>query len=267
MVRQGGTAPAPFSPLSFIFRLPSLRHFEAHGHRDHKLGASSRSWDTGALVRDGDWYGIDPSPIETMVFRDADLGSSTISLLIRTCKALKHFDLEVVTKGSIGFTIDYLRIDRALHCHANSLERIHISISDEGASLTWGVDRHVRFSITSLPQFHVLKSLKLPINAVLPFGNSPNLNVPDILPTRQSKLGFCLPLSIENFSFSTQVQQRGALVSGLHGFAESDLTFFTKLRLIHILDTEPEDPGWLVLMKKFAEANVKLTVGYGVFVC
>jgi hypothetical protein len=265
MVRQNGTAHAPLSPLSFVFRLPHLRHFEAHGHYDHKLGASSRPWDIGAIPRDGDWHGIDPSPIETMVFRDADLGSSTISLLLRTCKALKHFDLEVVPQGSVGVIIDYLRIDRALHCHASSLESIRIDIlgsHEQRASVAWESDQHVRFSLTSLPLFPMLKSLKLPINAILPFDNALNLNVLDTSPKCQSRLGSYLPLSIKDFSFNTQIQQRGAIFYEMYDLAEKDLRLFPKLQRIHILDTEPQDPGWFILKEKFTEANVELTVEY-----
>ena len=129
MVQQDETALETLSPLSFVIRLPYIRHFEAHGYYDHEIGASSRPWDAGALPQDGDWYGIEPSPLETMVFRGPELGSSTVSLLPHTRKALKRFHLEVISQVSLSVIIDYLRIDRALHCHAGSLESIRIDIS------------------------------------------------------------------------------------------------------------------------------------------
>lgn len=160
VIVQDERASVPIRPLAFIFRLPSLRHFEAHGYFDHELGASPRHYNSGPLPIDGDWYGIEASPIESMILRDVDLGCSTMSLLIRTCKALRRFELEAADKGSRVAIRDYQRPDAALLCHVNSLESLCIEFSDESSMFHWGYDQYVSSSLRSLPRFSKLKSIK-----------------------------------------------------------------------------------------------------------
>jgi len=113
----------------------------------------------------------------------------------------------------------------------------------------------------SLPQFPVLKRLKLPINAILPFDNSLSLSFLGTLPICQSTLGSYLPLSIEDFSFSTRIHGPGSLFNQLYDFAEKDLRSFTKLKRLHVLDIAPQDPGWFVLKEKSLKRMLFLLLG------
>ncbi|KAF2112769.1 hypothetical protein BDV96DRAFT_157107 [Lophiotrema nucula] len=228
--------------LSHIFRLPVLRHLEVAGCLEMTLGHGRPS--------DREWADLH-SPLETLSFRESALTAHALSIILRSCKALRSFRLEIDRLGPGYHDFDQTILDEGLSYQADSLEDLCVDFHDIETAVTWALDGQgfEAPALESLGRFTQLRTVTLPPNAILP----QDRNAPQ-------SLGSLLPKCLETFELSNALLNHDLHFGQLWEFALYDLDSFPAVKCIYLHSSERLHPDWSRLKELLALRKVELVV-------
>lgn len=223
-------------PYIHLLNLPNLAHFEIQGCFEQTPEP---------------WFGEDPSPLETLVFRRSEVKIEDLRFILQVCVGLKHFhyDISAAPFHNRQQSLDHARLSEALKRHANTLETLHIGFSSAHSAQIWDTERKYNQSSLHLSSFSRLRKVCVSVHAVFPMS-----------PTRLAEQ---LPHGLQELSLfairKTKDWDASEEFDPLEKLAD-DLSMFPDLRRIQICSTAYPWETWVFIIEKFARANIPVMI-------
>ncbi|OCK74861.1 hypothetical protein K432DRAFT_185812 [Lepidopterella palustris CBS 459.81] len=241
---HGGFLLTTFAPL---FRLPALRTFEATKcFQPNDMPAYH--WPEKS------------SSMESITFHQSQLSREALHALLRACKGIKHFNFGwtcMVPLSEEPQHIDYIALDSSLRTQQHSLETLSLSFADIRAEELWAFDPNVIGSLRSLRAFPNLKSITVPVNALLDFAANTSAD-PSI--AARAQLANLLPSSLERLRFVNRIYRHVVRFQQLQGFADHALGLFPRFKHLEVCSSDVENEDWTLLRDRLREREVVLVV-------
>ncbi|KAF2728221.1 hypothetical protein EJ04DRAFT_109157 [Polyplosphaeria fusca] len=231
-----------FRQLTHLFQLPNIRHIEVNGCLEMSLGNGSL-WDHC-------WQGVQSATLETLIFRESMLHANALYVVLRSCKALKNFHLEMDLLGPAWNKFDYGRLNQGLAYHVDSLRTLCIGFHDKAIQQNQGHGTMSDSKLLSLTNFAKLRSLTIPLNMIVQFPPGPEAKgLAELLPDSLQGLEICNTILLRQYF--------GVLLQYL---LKSRITSMTQLRTLQIRSLNPLEPNWLIVAGMLQERGVSLVL-------